>query len=96
MPTISHTDEIHQLKVDQIDNFVNQPKAEFLPMLQSFMIILILFTYRGPPVSPSPIVDTKRMCRLFNYIGIFDQRRIDAENPRDPIAREQYQRYVKP
>ncbi|KFZ01197.1 hypothetical protein V501_10146 [Pseudogymnoascus sp. VKM F-4519 (FW-2642)] len=37
-------------------------------------------------------VYSKRLFRLFNHAGVFDQQRIDAENPLNPLVREQYQR----
>ena len=66
------------------------------------MITTILLTYRGANGLPSAMVDNKRLLRLtiynkrlfrmFDHAGVFDQQRIDAENPLNPIVREQYQR----
>ena len=67
------------------------------------MITMILSTYRGANAPPSAIVDNSRLFRLILYnqrlfrvlnrAGVFNQQRIDTENPLDPIVREQYQRY---
>ncbi|OBT82699.1 hypothetical protein VE02_08846 [Pseudogymnoascus sp. 03VT05] len=66
------------------------------------MISTILLTYRAANGIPSNVADNKRLLRLtvyskrlfrlFNHAGVFDQQRIDAENPLNPIVREQYQR----
>ncbi|KFY73966.1 hypothetical protein V499_05978 [Pseudogymnoascus sp. VKM F-103] len=37
-------------------------------------------------------VYSKRLFRLFSHAGVFDQQRINAENPLNPLVREQYQR----
>jgi hypothetical protein len=57
------------------------------------MVTTVLSTYREAKAFPSAIVDTKRLFQFFDHAGVFNQQRIDAENPFNPIVREQYQRY---
>lgn len=66
------------------------------------MISTILLTHRAANGVPSNVVDNKRLLRLtiyskrlfrlFNHAGVFNQQRIDAENALNPIVQEQYQR----
>lgn len=88
--------------LEQQSDIFNSPRPEFLAFFQSIMISTILLTYRAANGIPGAIVDNKRLLRLtvyskrlfrmFNNAGVFDQQRIDTENPLDPIVREQYQR----
>ncbi|KFY99755.1 hypothetical protein V500_01283 [Pseudogymnoascus sp. VKM F-4518 (FW-2643)] len=104
----SHHDKIVEIQcenssmLDQQSDIFNAPRPEFLAFFQSIMISTILLTYRAANGIPGAVVDNKRLLRLtvyskrlyrlFNNAGVFDQQRIDAENPLDPIVREQYQR----
>lgn len=91
-----------QSMLDQQSDIFNATRPEFLAFFQSIMISTILLTYRAASGIPGAVVDNKRLLRLtvyskrlyrlFNNAGVFDQQRIDAENPLDPIVREQYQR----
>jgi hypothetical protein len=91
-----------QSMLEQQSDIFNAPRPEFLPFFQAIMISTILLTYRAANGIPSNVVDNKRLLRLtiyskrlfrlFNHAGVFDQQRIDAENPLNPIVREQYQR----
>ncbi|KFY18437.1 hypothetical protein V493_08616 [Pseudogymnoascus sp. VKM F-4281 (FW-2241)] len=91
-----------QVILDQQSDIFNAPRPEFLAFFQAFMISIILLIYRAANGIPSDVVDnkrllrltvfTKRLFRLFNHAGVFDQQRIDAENPLNTILREQYQR----
>jgi hypothetical protein len=90
--------------MDQHNDLINAPRPEFLAIFQTLMITTILSTYRGADACPPDTVDNKRLLRLTIYnkrlfrlfvqAGVFDQQKINAENPLDPIAREQYQRYA--
>ncbi|KFY82990.1 hypothetical protein V498_08352 [Pseudogymnoascus sp. VKM F-4517 (FW-2822)] len=88
--------------LEQQSDIFNAPRPEFLAFFQSIMISTILLTYRAATGIPGDVVDNKRLLRLtvyskrlfrlLNQAGVFDQQRVDAENPHDPIVREQYQR----
>lgn len=93
-----------QSMLDRQSDIFNAPRPEFLPFFQALMISTILLTYRAANGIPSAVVDNKRLLRLtvyskrlfrlFTHAGVFDQQRIDTENPLNPIVREQYQRYA--
>ncbi|KAH8891811.1 hypothetical protein GQ53DRAFT_137662 [Thozetella sp. PMI_491] len=71
---------------------VQLPRSAPVALLQTLMIAMILFTYRGPKFFPKIIVDNKRLFRLLGHCGVLDQERIDADNPSDWVLREQCQR----
>ncbi|KFY11130.1 hypothetical protein V492_04628 [Pseudogymnoascus sp. VKM F-4246] len=103
-----HHDKIVEIQcesssmLDQQSDVFNAPRPEFLAFFQALMISTILLIYRAKNGIPSAVVDNKRLLRLtvyirrlfrlFNHAGVFDQKRIDAENPLSPLVREQYQR----
>lgn len=88
--------------LEQQSDIFNAPGPGFLAFCQSIMISTILLTYRAANGIPGDVANNKRLLRLtvyskrlfrlFNQAGVFDQQRVDAENPHDPIVREQYQR----
>lgn len=91
-----------QYKFDPPSDLLKSPRPEYLALFQTLMITIIVSTYRGINSSPLAIADNKRLLRLtvlskrlfrlFEHAGVFDQKMIDIENPLNPIAQEQYQR----
>ncbi|CAJ2504339.1 Uu.00g117330.m01.CDS01 [Anthostomella pinea] len=77
---------------DQNRDVLKAPRYEILALILALTISSILATYRGARAFPSAITVHKRLSQLLNGSGVFEQQRIDAENPLDPISQEQYQR----
>ncbi|ENH69295.1 hypothetical protein FOC1_g10004833 [Fusarium oxysporum f. sp. cubense race 1] len=68
-----------------------EPRPEFLAPFQVLLIALILCTYRGVERFPSALFNSKHLWRLFQSMGVYDQKAIDYQNS-SPIIRECYQR----
>ncbi|KAG7426751.1 Oxidoreductase BOA1 [Fusarium oxysporum f. sp. raphani] len=71
-----------------------EPRPEFLAPFQVLLIALILCTYRGAERFPSALFNSKHLWRLFQSMGVYDQKAIDYQNS-SPIIRECYQRRSK-
>ncbi|WKT53431.1 hypothetical protein QSH57_003993 [Fusarium oxysporum f. sp. vasinfectum] len=72
-----------------------EPRPEFLAPFQVLLIALILCTYRGAERFPSALFNSKHLWRLFQSMGVYDQKAIDYQNS-SPIIRECYQREAGP
>lgn len=73
------------------------PRLDLLPEIQVLMlpVILALYCYSDGPYLLQVLMCNKHLFTLLENMGVFDQRRIDAEVSSE-THREQYQRLETP